>query len=34
MQDEKEIHHIINEALDNLFASRFLSMHEYKNLIN
>ena len=34
MKDEKEIHHIINEALDNLFANRFLSMQEYKNLID
>lgn len=33
MKDEENIHHIISKALDNLFAARFLSMHDYKESI-
>jgi len=32
MKDEQKIHHVISEALDNLFAARFMSMHDYKEL--
>lgn len=34
MKDEQKIHQIISEALDNLFAARFLSMYDYKELID
>ena len=34
MKDEQKIHQIISEALDNLFAARFLSMHDYKELLD
>ena len=33
MKDEQKIHQIISEALENLFAARFLSMHDYKEFI-
>jgi len=34
MKDEQKIHHVISEALDHLFAARFMSMHDYKELID
>jgi hypothetical protein len=33
MIGEQKIQHVISEALDNLFAAQFLSMHDYNELI-
>ena len=34
MKDEKKIHQVICEALDNLFAAQFMSMHDYNKAID
>lgn len=34
MKDEQKIYQVISEALDNLFAAQFLSMHDYNKLVD